>query len=349
MTDNYVYRLILKAFKRWYKSIEFTWWEPLLAKNIIFYIKFASKVWFKQILIKTNWYLFSNFAFVKECYNAGMTGCHISIHNCIANKHDYIVGKEWAFYKTIDAIKNLHLLWVHIGLQIVLNKSNYKDIKSIVLFFVWKWIVDFVILFQEIEWEVLNNKNKLLISYSDVIPYLIDLLLLFTNLNWNYIKILNIPYCLFPIELHKYLISVINLTINSENKEHIYMKEKKYKNKQLNCCNWCVFYDKCNLVEDNYLKYIWSDEFIFIKPLKYNNISNKINYNIIDIYMINFIWNKSFSSFKKLVEYIKYNINYDTFFIYSLITWEKSLSLSDFKKLNLLDINNSIYKIYKYK
>ncbi len=337
-----VFNLILNAYKKWYKSIEFTWGEPLLSKNIFIYLKFSKKIGFKNILIKTNWYLFWDLNFVNNCILSWMTSCHISIHHYISKKHDFIVSKEWAFFETLKWIRYLKTKRLHLWLQIVLNKNNYKDIKDIILFFLNEWILDFVILFQEIEWEVYNNLNDLLISYNEVIPYLLDTLSLFNGISWKYIKILNFPYCLFPLIYHKYIISEINLTVNIEEWDIKYINRKRNSNLALNKCNKCDFFKKCSLVDINYLNFYWEEE--FWNKILSSNYKNE--FNIIDIYIksiVNWIF---YSNINDYIDYVISKFSFSEFYLYFLITDQNNTLFEVFKDNIIFDVTSSINKLH---
>lgn len=350
LTDSEVYKGIIFAYKKWYKVIEFTWWEPLIHKNILKYISFAKKIWFEYIYLQTNWLRLWDDLFATECFKKWANIYYFSMHHVVPDVHDYLVWVKWAFEKSNYWINKLLSLWAFVWIHLVINKYNYKNLKEIIIYFLKNWVSDFVILFPEISWNMLREINNVWVKYSDVIPYVIELLDLFSWLKWRYIQLWNFPICLLKW-YEKYIIKNINVQIMNNTWDNLlYIDDRKKHSYLLEKCKKCEYIDECLGVEKLYIDYYWEKEFNWKNEL----VNKKIdNLNAIDIYIYGIISN------------LDLNINIDKNYILNIIIekldFEKNFlanslsmnlilsSYNDFENAIKEDISKSLDKLIDMK
>jgi len=102
INEKIIYNNILYWFNNEYWMLWFTWWEPLFDKNIINYVKFWKKAWFRFIRVQTNWIMLNNTNFVKKLVDAGVTYFKVSVHSIFPDVHDYLVWMSWAYSKVLE-------------------------------------------------------------------------------------------------------------------------------------------------------------------------------------------------------------------------------------------------------
>ncbi len=78
--NDEILSLILSWYRKWKRFIVFSWWEPTLNDNLEEYISYSKKIWFKKIIIHTNWTKTSNFLYLKGLYNRWLTWIIFSFH-----------------------------------------------------------------------------------------------------------------------------------------------------------------------------------------------------------------------------------------------------------------------------
>lgn len=326
--DEKIFQIINYAFKQWYKIIYFTWWEPLIHKSIIKFIKFSKKIWFEYIYIQTNWVLLSDYDFAKKCYDSWATMFHISLHHSDSKIHDELVNLPWAYDKVLKWILNLQKLWAYLWIHIVLNKKNYKDISDIVKFIFWKGIINITILFPIIQWSIIKNYNEVWITYNEVIPYIKDTFSLYWNLTWKYLYVINIPPCLIKW-YEKYIITWINSVLLELNwKKIIYFDEKSTSNYYINHCSSCDYRKKCPWVDKAYLDINWDEKFLDLVL----SLENKNTNNVQDNNFVSFIPRSNF-----------YNNYLSNLILSNQFSISQNMPITWFDELNLFNKQN-VYK-----
>lgn len=139
---------IINTIKQWFlngkKFIIFSWWEPTIYKDLLYYISFSKKIWYKKIILHTNWTWISDMNYLINLYNNWLTWVIISIHwywkisNLItwnANSFDFL--NKSLINSSIIKNKDFNF---SIDTNTVINKLNIKN-----LLILMKYLVKFPI------------------------------------------------------------------------------------------------------------------------------------------------------------------------------------------------------------
>lgn len=250
------------AFKKWYKSINFSWWEPLIHPNIITFIAFAKKIGFEVIWVHTNAIRFSEKDFLLKCIAAWLNNVNISIHHSDIQINDKIVRIDGATNKALLAIELLHWLWIYTVIYIVLNQYNYRNLYSIVADFFSQWIVHIVIMFPTLQWSMLDFSDTAMVSYNEVIPYVNQLLASFDWVKWKYIYLFNIPACLVPKYKENVMTATDGVLYELDGEIIDYYNQKINTNNYISLCTGCEFKEKCSGIDAPYIEKYGSQSFI---------------------------------------------------------------------------------------
>ena len=249
------------AYKKWYTSINFSWWEPLIHPHIITFIAFAKKIGFEVIGVHTNAVRFSERKFLMQCIAAWMNNVNISIHHSDTRINDMIVCRDWATQQSLQAIDLLHGLWVYTVIYIVLNQLNYRDIYSIVADFFSRWILHMVIMFPTIQWSMRDSVDSAMVSYNEVIPFLKEVLWMLSWAKWRYLYLFNIPACLVP-EYEEYVMTATDgVLYELDGKTIDYYDQKTNTNHYISVCSTCTFREKCAWLDTPYVEKYGSTSF----------------------------------------------------------------------------------------
>lgn len=272
--DDDIYRRILYGAKKWYGMLWFTGWEPLIHPHILKYIKFWKKAWFNFVRIQTNGVMLGKPWFADACIDAGATLFKLSIHHYKAEIHDWLVWLPWAFERVLTGIQTIRNRGWRIGINIVLNEQNYRDLPEILLFFLEKGITSFVVIFPLYENSMKDEAWKVGFRFSDAVPYAVKSLLIFDHLWLRRPLILNLPMCLFP-EYENSIIQTFNGTavLNLDGSKTNIDDNKAGWKKRVPICTSCPHNKICFWVDEEYLKFHGESEFQIQKKslwLKFN-------------------------------------------------------------------------------
>jgi MoaA/NifB/PqqE/SkfB family radical SAM enzyme len=261
--DLDIYKRILYGMKKGYGMLGFTWWEPLIHKNILKYIQFWKQVWFRFIRIQTNGVMLWNPSFADKCVEAWATLFKFSIHHYKPEIHDYLVQLPWAFDKVIFWIKRLRTLWARIGINIVLTEQNYRDLPEFLLYFLDLGVTSFVIIFPLYENSMNDERHIVWFRFSDTIPYVINSLHIFDKLWLKRPLLLNLPMCLLPW-YENAIIQTFNGTavLNLDGSKTNIDDNKAGGKKRVPLCSDCEYNKICFWVDEKYLNYWGEWEFI---------------------------------------------------------------------------------------
>ncbi len=136
----YVYprKSILKDFlyikKMWFQTIILVWWESTIIKNFEDFILISKKLSL-EIIITTNWFVFSNFEYLEYLKKLWLKNIIFSFHSHIPELHDELVWISWAFEKITQAMKNAKKLnFDHISTSTVITSKNQNFLDDIISF-----------------------------------------------------------------------------------------------------------------------------------------------------------------------------------------------------------------------
>jgi len=281
---------IYDMIKNWvweYENIVFTSWEPTLNKNFGNYIRYAKKLWYKEIWLITNGSLLYLKEVRDEILFSGLDNLVVSIH-WLWKIHDKMVGINWIFNIVLkwlllllkEKIKLSNL--INIQLSFVMNKFNFEIYYKYINYFFKIWINKIIINTLRPEWYSSWKKYRnFFFSYNDFINFN-------KNLKKEQLKLLNsfilsrklvitdmLPCVMYQSWLRiKWMWSVeIRKSFSSENKKNWFNDLKTYdkieKNELIDDntlikthiykCYKCKFKNNCEWIYIDYLLNFWDD------------------------------------------------------------------------------------------
>ncbi len=262
-----------KKNKAW--NISFSGGEATLCPDIIKMLAAAKNLKFPMIQIISNGIKLADYSFAKKLVLAGANEFKISLHGYFSATHDRLVGVPGAFKKGLKAINNLNRLGVKVASNFAINGLNYKELPLFAKFMAEnRKLTGFCFMFSFYEGDMLLNKAKLGVSYSEVKPYLLYAL---KYLKKNKIiietKMLNnfVP-CI--LEEYSNLISDWGAeyseslsSIGKQGKPGDTKMPKLYSNrkKKIKVCANCIYKNSCYGIDKQYLKTFGEKEFKAIK------------------------------------------------------------------------------------
>lgn len=171
-----VKKQIEEWFKKWFENrVIISGGEATIDPKFVEYIKFAKDLGYDRIQTVTNWNMFANENFCKKVFGAWLQEVTFSFHWHNAKLHDYLVGTNWAFRKSLKWLIYIKKFYPNIivNIDIVVNKINIKYLYDIIRFFIKLWVYEYDIL-QIIpfgRW-FNDNKDKLFYKIEDNIENL---------------------------------------------------------------------------------------------------------------------------------------------------------------------------------
>jgi len=184
-----------KEYDNGAEYVVFTGWEPTVHPDLIDVIKYAKKIWYKQIQIQSNWTNFDDIDYVQELITAWVTEFSPSIHWFNYATHDKQVMTHWAWDRVVRWLINLRKLNQLVIINSVITKTNYKEIPKLAELLIKLWVTQFQFAFVHILWSADKNKRTVVAKKSDVIPYVHKALDL-AKKAWIPAFTEAIPYCL---------------------------------------------------------------------------------------------------------------------------------------------------------
>ena len=288
---------IFNMIKWWiwtHENIVFTSWEPTLNSNFWKYIKYAKKLWYKDISLISNGSTLINNKVRYNIINSWLDEIVISIH-WLWKVHDKNVWINWMFEKTLRWL--YYLLKernnsLKVSLSFVLNKSNYRIFYKYISFFFNLWVDQIIVNFLRAEWfSAWLNYWLFYFKYTDFINYCLSLNkeeINFINKYINNRKLVLID--ILPCILNQTWISVvwvwtveIRETFSSDNwsdPTKLFWKDeyRTYENKDwklidnnnnnkvyIDKCSTCTMKIVCEWIYRDYIDNFWDNG---IQPIK---------------------------------------------------------------------------------
>lgn len=252
---------IYNAKQQGFKILGIGGGEPTLRRDLVKLVRFAKKLKFDVIRMETNAIMLSYYNLCKKLVDAGMDFFKISIHGHKPQIHDYLVGKEGAFLKALQAIDNLRKLDIRIEMSIVLTRTNYRFLPQYIDFFAQKGVSSFCIIFPEYAGNMAKNFKEIGIRITDVVDYVHEALDLIDSLGLDRGLVFNIPDCFMQgYEDHvvrRYNMKLVTpqMIINDADAD-IRMGKRKLKE-----CIGCSYFAQCDGIWQNYLNIFGDNEF----------------------------------------------------------------------------------------
>ncbi len=256
---------ILKfEYLNWCRSVVFTWWEPTIHKDILLCIKQAKALWYSQIQIQSNWRAFSNYNFLIELIEAGITEFSPAIHWFRPETHDFLVGCKGAWQEVIDWLINLIKLNQIVLVNVVITSDNYKELPQLALLLCRLWVYKYQFAYVHILGNADINKDAVVPKKTDIMPYLKKGLDIW-NKHWILCSTEAIPYCLMKwyewhiTENKTLLTTVVDAECRTEN--YVDYRLYQWKTKRYECKS-CRYFKKCEWPWKEYPQIYWWNEFV---------------------------------------------------------------------------------------
>lgn len=261
-TESEIFREIEKIPEK-EDVISLTGGEPTLRNDLLYILK---KIMEKRphsfIRIMTNGRMFFYKQYVKKISETGRIGVEIPVYSHRHEIHDKITRVTGSFNETTEGIKNVLESGMKLGLRIIVQKSNFKELDKISRYFVGKFkkLDKITFVFAEIMGNAYDNRNEVGVTYAEVRPFIkkaVD----FLKGRISDIRLYNFPLCVLDREMKKYAEGR-----RTPKKRLYFLKE----------CEYCEAFEKCNLVNKTYFFMNGGKEFRRIGKAKK---PNKINLN----------------------------------------------------------------------
>ncbi len=274
-TTKQIMKDILNAKKRGVSRMVLTGGEPTIRKDIFKWIHFAKKQGFKEIFIITNGRLCSNMEFCKKLERAGLTHILFSLNGSCSETHDTLTQVPQSFEQIIKGIKNIKKLnSISTVNNTVITKINYKDLPNIANLLVDLQIDYFEFIFVNPYGFSKDNFDKIVPTYSEIIPYLHKAIDIGIKSNTK-VTAESIPFC-FMQGYEKYMTELSMAPIREKlmPQTNIYnLNESRKKHVKIKgaICKNCKYYSVCEGIWTEYAKHRGFKE---LKPLSGRKIKS---------------------------------------------------------------------------
>jgi len=256
-------KTIYHAKKDGFKYLGIGGGEPTIRRDLLTLISFAKQLKFEVIRIETNGILLSYPDYCKQLAEAGLDFVKISIHGHKPEIHDYLTQVPGSFNYVLKAIKNLQELKLRIEINTVINKINYKYYPQFVDFFAKKGVGSFIFIYPLYIGQMAKNWRKVGVSMKEAAPYLKKALDLAEKLELDKALLFNIPPCCLP-DYKKSMVefSPFNTKVGapSSTVESVDFDRVKTK-KKIKKCQQCKYFENCEGIWLDYLKFFGTKEF----------------------------------------------------------------------------------------
>jgi len=245
-------------------QILFSWWEPTINRNILKYIDFSKKLWFKVWLI-TNWSQLNNIFYQKNIESWILDYIYLSLHWPNSEIHNKIAWNDKSFQsvdkflKSTSKYKNLELV-----INCVVNRFNIDSLEHIVEY-ISKYnhikIIKFSLL--EPKWSWMSNIEKIYVPVDLVAKKIQSLVIKNKTLNiyWDWLPLCVMDWLLDRISnLKTENIEYMSETFESKIYETDFSK-RQYSLKCNNCCKKEI----CPWIYKGYIDIYWD---YYLRPYK---------------------------------------------------------------------------------
>lgn len=237
--------------------------EPTIRKDIFIILNhIKNKLPKAEITFFTNGRIFCYPSFVNKIVHYGISYFTVSLYAANPLVHDSITQVKGSFRQTTKGIKNLIESNQRVTILTIIHKLNYKELPKIAdyiknNFGSLNWSIGYL----DIVGNAHHNRDKLIVPFSLIIPYLseaIDKL----KPRKNNLQLVNMfPLCLLPKRYHKFS------DLDDREKAVFFKKggtDIELSKKRLvfsDNCNECLYIKKCSGIWESYKDNIGLSEF----------------------------------------------------------------------------------------
>lgn len=272
-----ILKFLLKYKLLWYNHVTYLWWEPFIQPVFLDALKLWKKLGY-TILVTTNattLHIDSQakkfLSFIDELF-LSVEAIEINNQQKISRTKNYVHWEK--VFENIDK----YWKWTYLKANIVITQDNKKELFNLVVYLHKKWIKNIALTYPDIDYKFFWKKyikKYVAPSYKELMDELI-LIVKFCNTNNINIKIVDFPFCVFPI---KYMEDFIKITddfdYETRIKINVYWEEldRKFilpRNRvHLKKCEKCKYIKKC-WGASKFYKYLYTEK--EINPIEKWNI-----------------------------------------------------------------------------
>jgi len=146
--------------------------EPTLHPHIAKIIKEAKKMGYKHVQIISNGRMLAYDKFTEELKKAGLDEVTLSLHSHLEKQMEEMTGVKGSYKQAIRGLMNSLRHNFIVSIDVVINKINYKTLKSTLEFFIKLGVYEFDLLYLVPFGSAWKNKSKLFLSPLKAKKYL---------------------------------------------------------------------------------------------------------------------------------------------------------------------------------
>lgn len=253
LSEKEVKTIIADGFKKWKRSIFFSWWDPCIDKHLNDYIVYAKSLWYTDIRIHTNWLILASKEIFEKYIQNGATGFIISVHG-YDRIHDMLVWMNGAFLKIQSALVNFTQLkkkypFIVLDTNTVLTRYNYTTLHVLFKFFSFFPITrSQLVQLYSLELFSLKEMKSIYVSYQEFGPYLEQI----ASIQGAHLTLENFPFCKVSPEYYTYITERQKYSNNAYWYIGVGWAENSYI--FIDKCHSCVWREKCTWMPSDYVK-----------------------------------------------------------------------------------------------
>lgn len=152
-------------------SVVLTGGEVTIKPDFLQLVNKAGELGFRHIQIQTNGRMFAIDDFCDKTIRAGANDFSVALHGHTPALHDYLTQSKGAFYQTVKGIKNLKKRGQRVGLNIVVNRSNFRNLPSIAALAIRLQVDQYQFAFVHALGTAGKNFSRIVPRYTLIEPY----------------------------------------------------------------------------------------------------------------------------------------------------------------------------------
>jgi MoaA/NifB/PqqE/SkfB family radical SAM enzyme len=161
-----------QGLKEGYNQLVLNGGEPTLHPEFLEIIRLAKNLGYTKVQNTTNGRMYSYNGFLKKAIAAGLDEIEFSVHGHNSKIHDSITRSQGSFEQAIAGIRNALKEDVTVGVDIVVNRQNYRYFPEIVDFFIKLGVRRFDILYPAPFGNAWSGREAVYFNIQDALPYL---------------------------------------------------------------------------------------------------------------------------------------------------------------------------------
>jgi len=197
---------LYRAREDGFRSVCFTGGEPTLRPDLPKMAALARKLGFTYSRVQTNGVKLAEPAYAAELVAAGVNFFRVSLHGHTAKLHDELVLVPGALAKAYRGIGNLQRLGVGIGINVVLNKRNFRELPALCEEFLDRKFANLVLIYPLFEGDMVAHEAEMSAPMSEMAPYVRAAFKIFEKRAQPLPRLLNFTPCAAP-ELAPWMLS----------------------------------------------------------------------------------------------------------------------------------------------